>query len=138
MKWLLALGFILALGTACQAQETRIAAVVNDNIITADDLENRLMLVMKSSGIPDPPQNRQQLTPRILQQCGKAGTQSQGAVLDQMSVVRGLGGVQSGDGYCRLGAQGVDPLRVDEVAKSLFAAGDIEQSTVKFLIPVPR
>jgi peptidyl-prolyl cis-trans isomerase SurA len=68
MKWLLALGFILALGTACQAQETRIAAVVNDNIITADDLENRLMLVMKSSGIPDTPQNRQQLTPRILQQ----------------------------------------------------------------------
>jgi peptidyl-prolyl cis-trans isomerase SurA len=68
MKWLLAFGFMLALGTACQAQETRIAAVVNNDIVTADDVQARLMLVMKSSGIPDTPQNRQQLQPRILQQ----------------------------------------------------------------------
>lgn len=68
MKWLLAIGFFLALATACQAQETRIAAVVNGDIVTADDVQARLMLVMKSSGIPDTPQNRQQLQPRILQQ----------------------------------------------------------------------
>jgi peptidyl-prolyl cis-trans isomerase SurA len=68
MKWLLALGFILTLAAAGQAQQTRITAVVNNDIVTADDLDGRLMLVMKSSGIPDTPQNRQQLTSRILQQ----------------------------------------------------------------------
>jgi peptidyl-prolyl cis-trans isomerase SurA len=68
MKWLLGLGFILALATACQAQETRIAAVVNNDIVTADDVEARLMLLMRSSGIPDTPQNRQQLQRRVLQQ----------------------------------------------------------------------
>jgi peptidyl-prolyl cis-trans isomerase SurA len=68
MKWLLVFGFLVALGNACQAQETRIAAVVNHDIVTADDVQARLLLVMKSSGIPDTPQNRQQLQPRILQQ----------------------------------------------------------------------
>lgn len=68
MKWLLRLGFLLALASACQAQETRIAAVVNNDIVTADDVQARLLLVMKSSSIPDTPQNRQQLEPRVLQQ----------------------------------------------------------------------
>jgi peptidyl-prolyl cis-trans isomerase SurA len=68
MKWLLGLGFVLALAGACQAQETRIAAVVNNDIITADDIDARLVLLMRSSGIPDTPQNRQQLQRRVVQQ----------------------------------------------------------------------
>jgi len=68
MKWLLGLGFVLALAGACQAQETRIAAVVNNDIVTADDVNARLMLLLRSSGIPDTPQNRQQLLNRVLQQ----------------------------------------------------------------------
>jgi peptidyl-prolyl cis-trans isomerase SurA len=68
MKWLLRLGFFLALAGACQAQETRIAAVVNNDIVTADDVDARLMLLMRTSGIPDTPQNRQQLQRRVLQQ----------------------------------------------------------------------
>src|SRR6185437_14351239 len=67
MKWLLGLGFVLALAGACQAQETRIAAVVNNDIVTADDVNARLMLLLRSSGIPDTPQNRQQLLNRVLQ-----------------------------------------------------------------------
>jgi peptidyl-prolyl cis-trans isomerase SurA len=68
MKWLLGLGFVLALAGACQAQETRIAAVVNNDIVTADDVNARLMLLMRSSGILDTPQNRQQLQNRVVQQ----------------------------------------------------------------------
>jgi peptidyl-prolyl cis-trans isomerase SurA len=75
MKWLLGLGFVLALACAglapidqARAQETRIAAVVNNDIITADDVDARLMLLMRTSGIPDTPQNRQQLQRRVLQQ----------------------------------------------------------------------
>ena len=68
MKWLLGLGFVVALAGACQAQETRIAAVVNNDIVTADDVDARLMLLMRSAGVPDTPQNRQQLQNRVLQQ----------------------------------------------------------------------
>ncbi len=68
MKWLLTLSFVLALAGACQAQETRIAAVVNNDIVTADDVDGRLILLMRTSGIPDTPQNRQQLQRRVLQQ----------------------------------------------------------------------
>ena len=68
MKWLLRLGFFLALAASAQAQETRIAAVVNNDIVTADDVNARLALLMKTSGIPDTPQNRQQLQTRVLRQ----------------------------------------------------------------------
>ena len=68
MKWLLGLGFFLALAGAAQAQETRIAAVVNNDIVTADDVDARLLLLMRSAGVPDTPQNRQQLQNRVLQQ----------------------------------------------------------------------
>jgi peptidyl-prolyl cis-trans isomerase SurA len=68
MKWLLPLGLFLALAGAAAAQETRIAAVVNNDIVTADDVDGRLTLLMRTSGIPDTPQNRQQLQRRVLQQ----------------------------------------------------------------------
>lgn len=68
MKWLLPLGLVLALAGAAEAQETRIAAVVNNDIVTADDVDGRLTLLMRTSGIPDTPQNRQQLQRRVLQQ----------------------------------------------------------------------
>jgi peptidyl-prolyl cis-trans isomerase SurA len=68
MKWLLPLGLVLALAGAAAAQETRIAAVVNNDIVTADDVDGRLTLLMRTSGIPDTPQNRQQLQRRVLQQ----------------------------------------------------------------------
>jgi peptidyl-prolyl cis-trans isomerase SurA len=66
MRWLLGFALSIALAVSAQAQETRIAAVVNNTIVTVDDLNARMNLVMKSSGIPDTPQNRQQLQTRIL------------------------------------------------------------------------
>src|SRR5208282_1417286 len=50
------------------AQESRIVAVVNNDVITADDVAGRLMLVMRSSDIPDTPENQQRLAPRVLRQ----------------------------------------------------------------------
>jgi peptidyl-prolyl cis-trans isomerase SurA len=47
-------------------QEVRIAAVVNDGVITTSDLENRILLLLRSSGIQDTPENRQRLAARIL------------------------------------------------------------------------
>ncbi len=44
----------------------RIAAVVNDDVVSAQDLDSRLQLVMVSSGIPDSPQARERLAPQVL------------------------------------------------------------------------
>lgn len=66
MKWLVGICIALALTVAAEAQETRIVAVVNSDIVTAEDLNARMMLFMRSSSIPDTPQNWQQLMARVL------------------------------------------------------------------------
>jgi peptidyl-prolyl cis-trans isomerase SurA len=64
---LLALAAVLPARDA-SAQQSRIAAVVNNDVITSDDLTGRLTLVMRSSDIQDTPDNEQRLAPRILRQ----------------------------------------------------------------------
>lgn len=103
MKWLLQLGFVLALAGTCQAQETRIAAVVNNDIITADDVNARLLLLMRSSGIPDTPQNRQQLQRRTLQQLIDEKLELQEAkrfkvVPDKAEIERALANIEQRNG----------------------------------------
>lgn len=49
-----------------QDQSLRIAAVVNDDVISIYDLVTRINLVILSSGIQDSPQARQKLAPEIL------------------------------------------------------------------------
>ena len=66
MRWLFALCLFCALPGIAHAQEIRIAAVVNNQIVTGDDLAARLKLVMSASGIPDTPENRQRLISRVL------------------------------------------------------------------------
>ncbi|MEM8589535.1 MAG: peptidylprolyl isomerase [Pseudomonadota bacterium] len=58
---------ILALSTTmAQAQVERIAAVVNDDVITTSDLRNRLALSLVASGLQPTPENQQRLAPQIL------------------------------------------------------------------------
>lgn len=47
-------------------EEVRIAAVVNDGIITTSDLGSRMTLLLRSSGIQDNAENRQRMGPRVL------------------------------------------------------------------------
>ncbi|MGE4312741.1 MAG: peptidylprolyl isomerase [Pseudobdellovibrionaceae bacterium] len=52
-----------------QAQSTRsesIAAVVNDKAITRSDVNDRMRLIMTSSGIPDVPEARAKIEPQVL------------------------------------------------------------------------
>ena len=49
------------------AQSLGIAAVVNEEVITTHDVEDRRDLIMVTSGIPITPENQQRVTPRILQ-----------------------------------------------------------------------
>jgi len=51
---------------AGQAPEMRIAAVVNDEVISVFDLVSRMRLVMISSNIPDTPETRQRIGSQVL------------------------------------------------------------------------
>jgi peptidyl-prolyl cis-trans isomerase SurA len=67
-RWLIviaALSCLLLAGDPAGAQQ-RIVAVVNDDVITAQDLNDRLQLVTLSSGIPDSEQARSRLAPQVL------------------------------------------------------------------------
>lgn len=44
----------------------RIAAVINDNVITTSDIEARMKLAFLSSGLPDTPEVREHILPQIL------------------------------------------------------------------------
>jgi len=52
---------------AGQSPEMRIAAVVNDEVISVFDMVTRMRLVMSSSNIPDTPETRQRIGAQVLQ-----------------------------------------------------------------------
>ncbi|MGC2198922.1 MAG: peptidylprolyl isomerase [Stellaceae bacterium] len=49
-----------------QITETRIAAVVNDEVISVADVQSRLKMVMLSSNLTDSPETRQRITSQVL------------------------------------------------------------------------
>jgi len=61
-----ALVLVLVGAITAAAQETRIAAIVNDDMISLGDLEARVQLVLMSSQMPDNQQVRQRATPQVL------------------------------------------------------------------------
>lgn len=44
----------------------RIAAVVNDDVVSVYDIENRMKMLMATSGMPDTPEVRERLRPQVL------------------------------------------------------------------------
>ena len=65
---LLALAAGIAMPQPARADDDQqsVAAVVNDQLISRFDLEQRLKLIMATSGIQDTPENRQRIEPQIL------------------------------------------------------------------------
>ena len=49
-----------------QGSETRIAAVVNDEVISVGDVQSRLRMIMLSSNFPDSPETRQRIVNQVL------------------------------------------------------------------------
>jgi len=49
-----------------QGAETRIAAVVNDEVVSVADVRSRLRMVMLSSNFPDSPETRQRIAGQVL------------------------------------------------------------------------
>src|SRR5678816_896915 len=87
------LRLIAALAFAClaagpvQAQETtlRIAAVVNDEVISVYDLVNRTRLALLSTGLPDNSDTRRRLQPQVLRGLIDERIQSQEAAKQNIS-----------------------------------------------------
>lgn len=59
-------GPVAAQQAARNLQPQRIAAVVNDDVVSVRDLTERLQLVMVTSGVQDTPEARQRLAPQVL------------------------------------------------------------------------
>jgi peptidyl-prolyl cis-trans isomerase SurA len=63
----LAIAVLVLASGPLHAQETlRIAAVVNDEVISIYDLVNRTRLAIMSSGLPDTPETRRRVQPQVL------------------------------------------------------------------------
>ena len=60
------LAFVGAAGAARAQQIQHIAAIVNDEVISAHDLEERLRLVLASARVPDSAENRRRLRLQVL------------------------------------------------------------------------
>lgn len=56
----------LAAEALAQAAPLRIAAVVNDDVVTVQDLADRLDLALATSGLPNQPETRRSLAPQVL------------------------------------------------------------------------
>src|SRR4051812_46427810 len=53
--------------SAPKAEEMQVIAIVNDDIITSQDLKDRINLVLKMTGLPDNAEVRSRLTAQIMQ-----------------------------------------------------------------------
>ncbi len=60
--------FLALTSTAALAEEARVAAVVNDDVISLADLQNRVKLVTLSSGLPADAASMRRVTPQVLRQ----------------------------------------------------------------------
>lgn len=82
----LTISLCLLAAAGALAQETRIAAVVNDDIISIGDLEGRVRLVLLSSQLPDTPQVRQRVTPQVMRALIDEKLEMQEAKRDKVTV----------------------------------------------------
>jgi peptidyl-prolyl cis-trans isomerase SurA len=90
-------------GTPASAQDAlRIAAVVNDDIVSIFDLSMRLKVALFTSRLPDTPENRQRLAPQVLRGLIDERLQEQEAkrlnvVLDDADLATAVGRVEEGN-----------------------------------------
>src|SRR6185295_14692438 len=86
-RLLVALAFACLAAAPIQAQETtlRIAAVVNDEVISVYDLLNRTRLAILSTGLADTAETRRRLQPQVLRGLIDERIQSQEASKQNIS-----------------------------------------------------
>jgi peptidyl-prolyl cis-trans isomerase SurA len=76
---LVCLAVVLATATPAAWSQQRIAAVVNDEVVSLQDLNDRLELVLFTSGVEDSQEARQRLAPQVLRSLVEEALQLQEA-----------------------------------------------------------
>lgn len=122
--------------TAATAQESwslgRIAAVVNDEVITFHDLEMRLRLTLLSSGLEDSPEVRQSLGPRLLRELIDEKLQLQearrlGIAVSEQDIDTGISRIEQGNRMPPgtlsriLDSRGIDPATLRQQVRAEIA-----------------
>src|SRR5215813_6655295 len=117
-----------------QTAETRIAAVVNDEVISVADLQSRIKMVMLSSNFADSPETRQRIAAQVLRtivdeklQMQEAKRQNVTATEDEIkkgvSQIEKQNNMQSGQLDAVLKAHGIDRAAlVDQLTASIVWA----------------
>jgi peptidyl-prolyl cis-trans isomerase SurA len=87
--------WLMALTPVGAALEQRIAAVVNDRVVSLRDLNERLQLVLLTSGIPESEQARERLAPQVLRSLIEEALQTQeadrlGITVEDVEIQRAL------------------------------------------------
>ena len=122
--------------------DARIAAVVNDTIISTADVRARTDLAMLTSGLPDSPEVRQKLLPQVLHslideqlqlQEGKKLdiTISQDEIQTAMKRISTDNNVPGGDIVAFLGSHGVPPSTLVAQAKAALTWNKVAQRELR-------
>ena len=121
------------LGAPALAQQTlRIAAIVNEEVISVFDVSERIKIVLLSSGITDSPEQRQRLAPRVLGTLVDEALQTQAADQFNISVterdmgtafreIEGRNGIPEGQLLEYLRQSQVNPRAMEKQVRAMIA-----------------
>lgn len=109
----------VALPVAAQQPQQRIAVVVNDEVVSAFDVENRLRLVLATSGLPDNAEMRRRLQPQVMrnlideklqiQEANRLNVSvSESEIEDAIRRIEQANRMQPGDLLRAMGSAGID------------------------------
>jgi peptidyl-prolyl cis-trans isomerase SurA len=115
LVWLSLTAVLLAALGSAGAQSLRIAAVVNDEVISVYDVNERIRLIMFSSNIPDTPESRRQIGPQVVRTLVDERLEMQEAKRLNISIEQS----EYDDAFSRLEAQNrLPPGKLTEYLKS--------------------
>lgn len=124
--------FLLFIGSPVMAQDFGIAAIVNDNIISKLQVQERLQLVIATTGLSDAPETRKRLLPQIIRSLIDESLQLQAAKQNNIRVSedevdKAVGDIEKQRGkpegslVTYLTSQGVNPATFREQVRAQIA-----------------
>jgi len=146
---LLALLAPAAADVRAQSDAQRIAAVVNDDVITSQDLLGRLNLALATSGLPNDEASRRRLAPQVLrgfvdeklqlQEAERLGLSVTDAEIDQaLDTIAQRNGIGRDDLVRYLQARNVDPRTLRDQLRAQIAWIKVVQREVRPRITVSQ
>ena len=131
----LALGLMAAIPARAADEAERVAAVVNDDVISVHDLDQRLKLVLLSSNLPDSVETRSRVMPQVvrrlidehleLQEAAKQKVEVEsGEIVNSLATIERQNNMPRGAMEKLLRTRGVDPETLRQQIKADLAWND--------------